>query len=85
MPNQPKSISLWRRPDFDRHKASVAFRRLGLVAPPMVGRNSGGGSNKTLPFWRSQAQSKGRINSLRLLQGCHNWGHNGLAGGRSSR
>ena len=46
MPNQPKSISLWRGGRFDRHrtldrhKASVKFRRLGLVASPMIGRNS---------------------------------------------
>jgi len=37
-------------PDFDRHKASVAFRRLGLVASPMIGRNSGAVQTKRSYF-----------------------------------
>jgi len=69
-------------PDFDRHKASVAFRRLGRIPDDRAQQRCG--SNKTQLFWRLQARPKRRL-SLRLSQGCHNWGHNGLADGRSSR
>jgi hypothetical protein len=40
---------------------------------------------QTQLFWRLQARAKRRCISLRLLQGCHNWDHDGLADAQSDR